>query len=93
MGRLLSLLTIGMVLSILSVSPSISQEATPLRPPNRFDHAFRGKLVEHPGDNPRSPDVVRHHVWCAIPVFGGGMCFTDGKALRNRLYAKGRTSP
>src|SRR5262245_22352274 len=59
MGRLLSLLTIGMVLLILSVSPSISQEAPPLRPPKRFDHAFTGKLVEHPGD------IQEVQMWCA----------------------------
>jgi hypothetical protein len=59
MGRLLSLLSLGTVLSILPAGPSISLEDTPLIPPKRFDYQFKGKLVEHPGN------IHEVQMWCA----------------------------
>ena len=59
MGRLLSLLTIGIVLLILPVATASSQERLPLIPPKRFDHPFKGKLVEHLGD------IQEVQMWCA----------------------------
>ena len=59
MGRLLSLLAIGIVSLILPVATASSQERPPLIPPKRFDHPFKGKLVEHLGD------IQEVQMWCA----------------------------
>jgi hypothetical protein len=59
MGRLLSLLAIGIVSLILPVDTASSQERPPLIPPKRFDHPFKGKLVEHRGD------IQEVQMWCA----------------------------
>jgi hypothetical protein len=68
----------------------VAQEDVPLIPPKRFDHRFKGKLVEHPGKERQ----VR--MWCATMYgqpfpFSPRMCAPDGQPLRDCLYVPGGT--